>query len=512
MYSRVRLLCAIEVLCLSLAAFSTAHADLMSTVDRSMATFNPAGKYVRKPIERAVPRLNFRGAFRQWGDVLIDTDDQVGFRGQDFRFAQLQNLLELEMSYQLGPGLELNAVTHALYDGVYDWQSSAALYADRDDRTVELYDDAERLMRELYVSYRRPGFDLLLGKQQVIWGKMDGQFIDIINGMDRREAVQLETEDFELRRLPTWMANSTFHFGRNSLQLLYIFDFEEDRQARPGTPWHSPAIPPPNALGQIILPRVGPQSSDFDDHEFGMRFDRSAGALTYGFIYAWLWDKNPVGHVVGTTNDGTSTLVNLQPRHERLHHFGVTADYATTLMDVPLVGALPSVFRMEALWTKGVRFQDYTKVEAARLGADTNGTAQHDTLRMALAAEFGLPHNTTLIFQPSLYYTFGWNPNLGYAFGGGIGDEWTLIPVVYVARPFAFSRDRLSMNFTAFPVVSGPDKEWQGIKTKLRVKYKFSQFISTQLVYNGYDAGRPNEFYGQYDEWDNIGWELNYEF
>jgi hypothetical protein len=160
----------------------------MSTVDRAMATFNPIGKYVRNPIERAVPRLNFRGAFRQWSDVLIDTDNQVGFRQQDFRFAQLQNLLELEMSYALAPGLEVNAVTHAMYDGVYDWQNSGGLFADRNDRTVELYDNAERIMRELYVSYRRPDFDLLVGKQQVIWGKMDGQFIDIINGMDRREA------------------------------------------------------------------------------------------------------------------------------------------------------------------------------------------------------------------------------------------------------------------------------------------------------------------------------------
>ena len=499
-------------------AIPSAHADAMSTVDRAMATFNPIGKYVRNPIERAVPKLNFRGAFRQWSDVLIDTDNQVGFRQQDFRFAQLQNLLELEMSYALAPGLEVNAVTHAMYDGVYDWQNSGGLFADRNDRTVELYDNAERIMRELYVSYRRPEFDLLVGKQQVIWGKMDGQFIDIINGMDRREAVQLETEDFELRRLPTWMVNSTFHFGRNSLQLLYIVDFEEDRQPQPGTPWYSPAIPPPNLLGQVVLPTVKPQSSDFDDHEFGMRFDRSAGALTYGFIYAYLWDKNPVGHAVGTQVQGGQTLLTIQPRHERLHHFGTTADYATTLTDIPLVGSLPSVFRIEALWTKGVRFQDFTKLEAARAGFATDGTAQHDTLRAAIAAEFGLPHNTTLIFQPSFYYTFGWNRNLGYAFGGGIFDEWACHVNHRNERPFAFSRDRLSMNFTAFPVISGPDKEFQGIKTKLRVKYKFSQFVSTQLVYNGYDAGTPYraggplEFYGQYDEWDNIGWELNYEF
>lgn len=42
----------------------------------------------------------------------------------------------------------------------------------------------------------------------------------MINPMDLRESVQLEATDFEFRRLPTWMANATYFFGGNSLQLL----------------------------------------------------------------------------------------------------------------------------------------------------------------------------------------------------------------------------------------------------------------------------------------------------
>ena len=85
---------------------------------------------------------------------------------------------------------------------------------------------------------------------------------------------------------------------------------------------------------------------------------------------------------------------------------------------------------------------------------------------------------------------------------------------MYVSRPFAFTRDRLSANVTLFPVLSGPVKEWQGLKTKVRVKYKFSQFITGQLVYNSYDLGTGSNFdlYGMYDKWDNFGWELKYEF
>ncbi len=495
------------------ALASTAEAgnvrDLFSKFDRAMATFDPIGTHVRQPIERAIPRLTFRGFYRNWGDVLLDDEDSVGFRNKDFRFAQLQNLFELETNYHIRPGLDIRGVAHALYDGVYDWQDSNGLFADSVSRTAELYHTSERVLRELYLSYRKPGFDLKIGKQQVAWGKMDGQFIDIVNGMDRREFAQLETEDYEIRRLPNWMANATLYFGATSVQMLYIFDFEQDRLPLPGSPWFSPNIPPSS---DVVLPAQRPDAGHFDDHQYGIRVDRAAGALTYGFIYMYAWDKFSVDHVLGTQNVGGQTVLRLQPRHERLHHAGITADYATTFQDVPLVGSLPTVFRIEALYTNGVRFADFRKRALALAGVATDGTSKRDTLRAAIAIEFGLPSRTTLIFQPSWYQTLDHVEELGAGFGGGFGDEWSFIPVVFLSRPFAFTRDRLSLEFTAFPLIGGPDTGWGGLKTKLRLAYKFSQYIKGQLVYNGYDTGERTDFYGQFNKWDNIGWELSYEF
>ena len=293
------------IVCLApLAAVAGGLADAWSRFDRTMATFDPIGAHVRKPIERAIPDLRFKGFVRQWSDALIDEDGMVGFRDQDFRFLQLQNLLELEMGYHIASGLDVNVVGHFLYDGVYDWQDADGLFADEIDRTAEVYHDRERILREAYVSYRTPRFDLKVGKQQIAWGKMDGQFIDVVNAMDRRESVQLETEDFEWRRLPTWMASNTFYFGQNSVQLLYIFDFEHDRLPLPGSPWASPLVPSPDAITDIVLEPHRPSGSDFDDHEYGLRFDRAQGALTYGFIYYYAWDKNAVEHVVGTEVSG----------------------------------------------------------------------------------------------------------------------------------------------------------------------------------------------------------------
>jgi len=498
------------VLAVPIQLHAGALSDAFSQFDRAMATFDPLGTYVRAPIERAVPDLRFKGFVKQWSDVLLDRHGTVGFRDQDFRFLQLQNMLELEAAYHVAEGLDINGITHFMYDGAYEWQDSNGLFADRVDRSAELYHDSERILRELYVSYRRPHFDLMLGKQQIAWGKMDGQFIDVINAMDRRESVQLETEDYEIRRLPTWMANATFHFGANSVQLLYLFDFEHDRLPLPGSPWASPLVPP--VASDIVLPVRRPEASDFDDHQYGIRFDRTAGALSYGFIYYYAWDKNPVEHVVGTSVIGGDTLLRLQPLHERLHHAGVTADYAFTLSDVPWVGTLPTVLRVEGLYSNGVRFADFTKRELARTGLALDGTSKHDTLRAAVATEFGLPGRSTFIFQASYFHTFDWRPSLGPGFGGGFADEWTLIPVVFFSRPFGFTRDRLAMELTLFPVVSGPERDWQGLKSKLRLSYKFSQFVRGQLIYNGYDGGGDQETYGQFNQWDNIGWELSYEF
>lgn len=487
--------------------------NLGTKVDRALSTFDPVGKHVREPLERAIPGLRFKGFFRQWSDALLNKNGQVGFRNQDYRYLQLQNLVELEASYHIAEGLDVHTVTHFLYDGVYDWQSSDGLFADEIDRTAKYYDGTNRILREFYVSYRTPGFDFSLGKQQVAWGKMDGRFIDIVNAMDRREAVQLETEDFEWRRLPTWMANGTFYFGDSSLQLLYIFDFEHDRQPVPGSPWASPLVPPPSQNPNVVLEPERPERTSFSDHEVGLRFDSSIGPVTYGFVYFYAWDKNAVPHVVGTQATGGSTVFRLQPRHERLHHVGVTADYATAISDVPLMGTVPAVFRAEALWTEGVRFVDFDERAAALGGADVDGTTTRDTLRAAVAAEFALPANTTFILQPSFYYTFDWKDTLGLGFGGGIGDRWTLIPLVFLSRPFQFTGDRLSAELTVFPSMGGPDRDGQGIKTKLRLIYKFSQYLTGQLVFNGYDGGNDTDpLYGQYDHWDNVGVELSYEF
>jgi len=503
--------------------------DYWSRFDRFLATFDPAGQYVRQPIEKQIPALTFKGFYRQWSDVLLTGDQRVGFRDKDFRFLQLQNLFEIEMHYQVSPNIEITNVDHFLYDGVYNWQHSAGLFAPRRSETLRDYHNFERIVRELYLSYRTHNLDVVLGKQQIAWGKMDGQFIDVINPMDRRESVQLEASDFEYRRIPTWMANVTYFFGANSLQLLYIPNFEQDRQPVYGSPWFSPRVPPADtvvkanedilegratALGDVIRKRKHPSTADWGDHEYGARLDVSMEPLTWGLIYFYAWNDNANNFITGRVNpdDPSDERLIFRPRYTRLHHFGVTADYASSLSHVPLVGELPVVLRVEGLWTKGVHFADAVRINNAREGHLNSGLITRDTLRAAVALEFAFPGNTSVILQPSFYYTFDWRETLGNGFGGGVGDQWNVLPVFFIERPFRFTRDRLRLSFTLYPYLSGPVRGWQGLKTKVVASYNFSQFITGKLIYTAYSSGGRTDAYGQYDKWDNIGWELSYEF
>ena len=504
------------VMCTPTESISAGLSDAWSNFDRTVSIFDPVGENVSQPIEKAIPALTFKGFFRQWSDINLHRNQKVGFRNKDFRFMQLQNLLEIELHYQFTDNLELTSVNHFLYDGVYNWQDSGGLFAPRVSETARSYHNFERIVRELQLSYRVHSFDLVIGKQQIAWGKMDGRFIDMINPMDVRESVQLEASDFEYRRLPTWMANATYFFGAHSLQMLYIPNFEQERLPTVGSPWFPPSVAPFDA---VVKKRKRPSAGDFGDHEYGTRLDISMDPLTWGLIYFYAWNDNPNYFITGSDSSGADSSGAtvkpiLAPRHTRLHHLGVTADYATAFSGVPLVGDLPVVVRIEGLYSFGVKFADAQRQPAAFAGGDGGGHISRDTLRAAIALEVALPGNTSFIVQPSLFTTFGWRKSIvGSGFGGATDkNEWTLLPVVYLEHPFRFTRDRLRASITVFPFLGGPGRHYEGTKTKLVASYKFSRFITGRLIYTTYDGGGRNSSYGQYNKWDNVGWELSYEF
>jgi hypothetical protein len=495
-------------------------------IERKLAVFDPGGRYVTRPIERNVPGLTVKGTYFFSSGVLFQKNDGAGFREKDFRLLQAQNVLEAEFNYRISPGLEITSINHMLYDAVYDIESARGLYADQHHRSFEYYDDFDRIARELYISYRTPKLDVVIGKQQIAWGKMDGRFIDVINSMDGREGVQLESGDYERRRLPMWMANTTYYFDNASLNLLWIPDYVKNVNPVYGSPWFSPLVPPmdqmargnhPLLAGQIdagadtYLISKEPEWTDVEDHQFAARLDSAIGKLTWGLIYYYAWDRNPTNKVVGRFIAGGPQL-NYQPNVERLHHFGITSDYAWTAASVPVVGTLPMVLRLEALYTQGAHFTDSNRLADARAGILNNGTSQRNTLRAAVALELALPDNLSVILQPSFYVTTNWDRGLGSGFGGAVGDKWALAPVLFMEKPIRATRDRLKFSATITPYISWPNRGFQGAKTKVTASYELSQYIRSKITYTAYSGGDKDDLFGQYGDWDNIGIEFGYDF
>lgn len=495
--------------------------------ERSLATFDPGGKYFTQAVERQIPGLNVSGTFTHWSDFLLSDEENIGFRDRDFNALQMQSLLEIAFSYRFSPNLELTSISHFLYDAAYDVGGNDGLYSDKIDDSFRYYRDFERVARELYLSYRTSTVDVVVGKQQVAWGKMDGQFIDVINAMDFRESVQLEASDYEIRRLPMWMANATYYFDDLSLNVLWIPDFVANINPGYGAPWSSPLLAPDdatvrnndlwlqgriNAAGDKILQADKPHWQNISDHQMAVRLDAAEGALTWGLVYYYALERDAAPFVVGRFTDDSGDHLVLEPRYERLHHFGATADYAWVATGVPGVGNLPIVFRAEALYTRDAHFIDYRNIAEVRAGGGGDGVSERDTLRAALAFEFAFPDKISVIFQPSFYYTFDWHEGLGTGFGGAIGDRWNFAPVFFISRPVHGTRDRLKTSLTLTPYFSGPNRGYQGSKTKLVVSYEFSPFINGSFIYTDYSGGNDDDLFGQYHQWDNIGFELKYEF
>ena len=90
-------------------------------------------------------------------------------------------------------------------------------------------------IRELYVDLYFDKLDLRFGKQQVIWGKADGVFInDIVNPLDLRHFLM---QDFDDIRQGSVMIKAKAFINSWGLEGLFIPKFESWQFAEPGSPW-----------------------------------------------------------------------------------------------------------------------------------------------------------------------------------------------------------------------------------------------------------------------------------
>jgi hypothetical protein len=150
-----------------------------------------------------VPKLEIRGFLKNKTDIDLhgkSHDVGKGHRVKDWDFQMIEWNAEFEFRYRISDHLEVINVDHLLYDALYDWDRGAH-FPRRVEKELESYNSFKEIMRELHLNLVYDRWFMKLGKQQVVWGKMDGKCIDIINPEDARESVNGDQDDYEWRRI-----------------------------------------------------------------------------------------------------------------------------------------------------------------------------------------------------------------------------------------------------------------------------------------------------------------------
>jgi hypothetical protein len=147
------------------------------------------------------------------------------------------------------------------------------------NQDLQMESDAlEISLREIYLDVYFDIFDLRIGKQQVIWGKADGVFInDIVNPLDLRYFLMQEFEDIRIS-LP--MVKITAYGSNMNIEGIWIPKFETWRFAESGSYWAFPVQPQMFLLDlglgmnlPVYLESGAPQmpSATLSNSEFGIK-------------------------------------------------------------------------------------------------------------------------------------------------------------------------------------------------------------------------------------------------
>ena len=404
---------------------STALVFLLSAP--GWAAFNVAG----------IPGLEIGGYIRNQTDIRaaspqdimrMDTNAAVRFDYKPTTF--LQFYLELRPFVDAGPDLSSGLSRHnrgimGIDSSDYAWKASAphAIGSFGTDTEVgghvnekdvlstnmnTSYWLRNSFLREAWMLYKNPHWQVKAGKQIVTWGETDGlKLLDFVNATDYRHFI---IDDMEDSKIPEWMMNITYYFNQDfNLQFLWIPQYVQNFQAPAGSAWaldgvnliyyydHFDALniqnhyaPFPAARDACTVDYNHPDNQN----EFGVRFKGTIGTATdYTLNYFYTHQKNNVfirTHWVGTPEKGTDVFqFYTKPAVQRIyggsfnHVFG---NFLGLMKDLVMRGELAYYYKTDFFGTYN-NFNYTSEIGPAFLGLSPGGDlfiTKRDLLRAAI--------------------------------------------------------------------------------------------------------------------------------
>jgi len=197
-------------------------------------------------------------------------------------------------------------------------------------------DNNQGELREFYLDAAIRNSSIILGKQQVVWGKADGlKVLDIVNPQDFREFI---LDDFEQSRIPLWTINAEIPINNLTLQLLFIPDLSYHEFANTGAAYEftSPhIIPQLSPTTNVTFSPLKKPVNLFNDADIGFRLSSFYQGWDLTLNYLYHYDDTPV--LFRTLKQGNSNIT-IEPEYKRSHLIGGT--FSNTFGDLTLRGEL----------------------------------------------------------------------------------------------------------------------------------------------------------------------------
>ena len=450
-----------------------------------VSSFNPIGNSL-KGIKKDIPNLDIKG--------FLENETDLNLHERSYETQKIEWLAEMDLRYKLSENKKIVNIYNYLYDSMFDWDAKSA-FSSATEKELERYHTEKRILRELYLDWALNNWKLILGKQQVAWGKVDGRkVLDMLHPEDFREGPwDASMDDWRYTRIPLWMANISWIGELYNFQFLWIPDFEESPLIPEEWIWGFKRRPNPS-INTKILDSIKPDEGSLEDHQIAVKFGFERKEWDVAFVYFYGWSSNPVFFrkdvIMPSKPTDPATLV-LEPRYERVHRFGLTLDKSFSFLGHDWVG------RIESLYKKN----DYISTNNEPLNED--GQVKRDKLltSFALETDFFIDWNFLLTIIPE--YTFGSVDGLRYLPARIPLHRWENNYSLTITKNFYYNRATFSLTISQGDYGDG--------RLRPRIFYKLSDFITLSMGAHFFWGG-DDTLIGQFSRNDELEFGIKYEF
>ena len=410
-------------------------------------------------------------------NLLTEVDSQVAYSDQQGEVTKSDIAIKFEWSHGFDNGLNVKVIPKLLMSYDEDLNGTSDNRFDRADNYARFngpaYEDKNHRFEllEAYGDMWVGDTSVRVGKQQVVWGQVDGlKVLDVVNPQNYRE---FNLPDFEDSRIPTWMLNVQHPVGEDAtLQFLVIPDLTFNELADSGSQFSitSPELAPQPVSGVPInlLDTQRPK----DEFETGVRWSAFIDGWDVTANYFHFYQDTPVVY-----RDLVGTTIFVTPTYEKSQLVGFSANTVVNNW----------VWKMEAGLTKDNYF--------IRDDLNQSGIQKSDEFASVFAFDYHGFSNLMVSYQ--LFFS----QILDY-------DAAVIRKESSVKHTLLFKKDvwNETLNLSLFTLFNADYKDGQA---RLKASYQVNDYWSVNAGADHFFGDREGPF-GQFKESSRVylGWQV----